>query len=270
MREDLQPNREQGPRDGPELVEVSVVMPCLNEEAALPLCIEEAQRAIEEMGLPGEVLVVDNGSTDRSVDVAARWGAKVVREENRGYGSACRRGLAEARGSIVVLGDADGSYDFGGIEQFVHPLFDDADLVIGTRLGGAIDHGAMPWLHRRIGNPFLTATMNALFEVGVSDAHCGLRSIRMERYLELPIASTGMEFASEMLIAAARGGLRISEVPIRYRRRVGGEPKLRTFLDGLRHLRLMAAKWRPASQRGHGGEGRSGSSVATAVVESPR
>lgn len=225
-----------------EAIEISIVMPCFNEEVALPLCIAEALEALDEMGISGEVVVVDNGSTDRSVEVALASGARVVRERSRGYGNACRRGLAEASGRFLVLGDADGTYDFRTLRDFVRPLLEGADMVIGSRLAGSIETGAMPWLHRRIGNPFLTSTMNLLFATGVSDAHCGLRSITRASYLRLSLGSPGMEFASEVLIEATRCGLTIEEVPIRYRRRLGGEPKLRALRDGWRHLRLMVVE----------------------------
>lgn len=223
-------------------IEVSVVMPCLNEEVAIADCVRTATKAIAELGLIGEVVVVDNGSTDNSVETAVNAGARVVEEENRGYGNACRRGLAEARGDVLVLGDADGTYDFTTIEGFVTPLLNGTDMVIGTRLGGIIETGAMPWLHRRVGNPVLTWMLNSLHSAGVSDAHCGLRSIRRDRYEALALQAPGMEFASEFVISATRNELRIKEIPIVYRRRSGGEAKLRTFRDGWRHVRLIVAE----------------------------
>lgn len=235
--------------DGEHVVDVSVIMPCLNEAIALPSCIEEALEAITEMGVSGEVIVVDNGSIDGSSEIARRAGARVVQEPRRGYGNACRRGFAEARGRFLVLGDADGTYGFNALPGFIVPLLDGADMVMGTRLGGSIEVNAMPWLHRHVGNPLLTRILNLLFSPGVSDAHCGLRSITRESYGELRLGSTGMEFASELLIAASRRGFRIVEVPIRYRRRAGGEPKLRTFRDGWRHLRLMITYAVPRSER---------------------
>ena len=223
-------------------VEVSVIMPCLNEEASLKGCIDEALGAMRAMQVTGEVIVVDNGSTDASIEVAMESGARVVVEGNRGYGSACRRGLHEARGRYLVLGDSDGTYDFGMLHQFVHPLRNGVDVVLGNRLTQDLEAGAMPWLHRRIGNPFLTNVLNLFFETGVSDAHCGLRSISREAYSTMNVGAAGMEFASEFLIEAIRNSLRIAEVPIRYRRRSGGEPKLRAFRDGWRHLRLMLSR----------------------------
>ena len=220
-------------------VDVSVIMPCLNEEASLKGCIDEALGAMSALQVTGEVVVVDNGSTDASIEVAMESGARVVIESSRGYGSACRRGLHEARGRYLVLGDADGTYDFGMLDHFVHPLRNGVDVVLGNRLTQNLEPEVMPWLHRKIGNPFLTNVMNLLFETGVSDAHCGLRSISREAYSTMKVDAPGMEFASEFLIEATRNSLRITEVPIRYRRRSGGDPKLRAFRDGWRHLSLM-------------------------------
>ena len=220
-------------------IDVSIVMPCLNEEESIGGCVDEASRALTELGLAGEVVVVDNGSTDGSVAVARAAGARVVHEPVRGYGNACRRGLVEARGRYMVMGDSDGTYDFSALPAFIEPLQNGADMVVGNRLNREMEKGAMPWLHRYVGNPVLTGTMNILFGSDIGDAHCGLRSIRKPCLEQLNLASPGMEFASEFLIEAVQKGARIEQVPIRYRRRFGGQPKLRTFRDGLRHLRLM-------------------------------
>jgi glycosyltransferase involved in cell wall biosynthesis len=225
-------------------VEVSIVMPCLNEAEALAECISEALAALAALDMTGEVVIVDNGSSDGSPHIALAAGARVIHEPNRGYGNACRRGLTEATGRFVVMGDADGSYDFTSLPHFIRPLQNGADMVMGNRLNARMEAGAMPWLHRRIGNPVLTATMNLLFGSAIGDAHCGLRSITKQSFSRLALTSPGMEFASEFLIEAVDHGLVIDQVPIVYRRRFGGEPKLRTFRDGLRHLRLMAARSR--------------------------
>jgi glycosyltransferase involved in cell wall biosynthesis len=224
-------------------IDVSIVMPCLNEAAAIEACVTEASAALAGLGLTGEVIVVDNGSSDGSAELAVLAGARVVHELVRGYGSACRRGLAEARGRWLVLGDADGTYDFSALSRFVAPLANGADMVVGNRLNDSMESGAMPWLHRHVGNPFLTWALNSLFVSQIEDAHCGLRSIRSASYRELLLTASGMEFASEFLVEAMRGGARIDQVPIRYRRRMGGQPKLRTFRDGLRHLRLLLSLW---------------------------
>jgi glycosyltransferase involved in cell wall biosynthesis len=225
------------------IVDVSVVMPCLNEEDAIAACIDGALSSVAAMGLSGEVVVVDNGSTDNSVAVARATGARVVHEPARGYGNACRRGLSDARGRYLVMGDSDGTYDFAALPDFVRPLIGGVDMVIGNRLNEKMEDGAMPWLHRYVGNPVLTGTMNVLYRSDIGDAHCGLRSVAKPFYDQLELSSPGMEFASEFLIEALQHGVAIDQVPIVYRRRLGGQPKLRTFRDGVRHLRLMLALW---------------------------
>jgi glycosyltransferase involved in cell wall biosynthesis len=224
-------------------LDVTVVMPCLNEAAAVAQCVAETMSAMGRAGLTGEVIVVDNGSTDGSAQLAASLGARVVHEASRGYGNACRRGLAEARGRFLVLGDADGTYDFTGLPEFIDPLRNGADMVLGNRLNDAMEGGAMPWLHRHVGNPFLTWVLNTLFSSRIEDAHCGLRSIKVGAYRKLALTSSGMEFASEFLVQALRHEMTIHQVPIRYRRRAGGQPKLRTMRDGFRHLHLLVSLW---------------------------
>ena len=221
-----------------EPVRVSVVLPCLNEEGAVGAVIDEAWQGIESTGLAGEVLVVDNGSTDSSVAIAKEHGARVVHEPEQGYGSAYLRGLAESRGDLIVMADADGTYPLADLRPFVRSLEEGNDLVLGSRFRGNIQRGAMPWLHRRVGNPVLTAVLNVFFGVRVSDAHCGLRAVRRSALYRLELESTGMEFASEMILKAAKRGLRVDEVPIEYRPRIG-ESKLNTVRDGWRHLRFM-------------------------------
>jgi glycosyltransferase involved in cell wall biosynthesis len=196
------------------------------------------------MGLVGEVVVVDNGSTDDSVAVARAAGARVIHEPERGYGNACRRGLSEARGRYLVMGDSDGTYDFTALPDFIKPLIEGFDMVIGNRLNEGMQEGAMPWLHRYIGNPVLTGTLNLLYSSDIGDAHCGLRSVTKPFFDQLELSSPGMEFASEFLIEAVQHGVTIDQVPIVYRRRLGGQPKLRTFRDGFRHLRLMLVRSR--------------------------
>lgn len=223
-------------------LDISVVIPCLNEEMTIARCVEKARRAIAIQGLRGEVIVVDNGSTDASARLADAAGARVVSEARPGYGSAYLRGLAEARGRLIFLGDGDGTYDFEELPAFLSLAEGGADLVLGSRLKGRIHPGAMPWHHRWIGNPGLTAMLNVLFGVGVSDAHCGLRLLRRSALPALALRSTGMEFASEMVINAARADLRIAETPIVYYARPSNSPsKLKAFSDGLRHVRYMLA-----------------------------
>jgi glycosyltransferase involved in cell wall biosynthesis len=219
-------------------IELSIVLPCLDEEASVGKVVGDAWTAIERLGVNGEVIVVDNGSTDRSVEVAEEHGARVVREPRRGYGSAYLRGLNEASGEFIVMADADGTYPVAHLEPFLDRLRGGDDLVLGSRFRGRIHSGAMPWAHRWIGNPVLTWILNVFFGVKVSDAHCGLRAIRKDALPVLRLQATGMEFASEMILKASKRKLRISDVPIEYFPRTG-ESKLNTFRDGWRHLRFM-------------------------------
>jgi glycosyltransferase involved in cell wall biosynthesis len=216
---------------------VSVVIPCLNEEQNIDRCVRAAQDALSATDLPGEVIVVDNDSEDRSAALAAAAGATVLHEPRRGYGSAYLAGLAAARGEYVVMADADLTYDFADIPRFVEKLAAGADLVMGDRMDN-IEPGAMPWLHRYIGNPLLTGTLNLFFRTGVRDAHCGMRALRRDAIARLDLRTTGMEFASEMVVRAARERLVIDELPIKYHPR-GGESKLSSFRDGWRHLRFL-------------------------------
>lgn len=219
-------------------VRVSVVMPCLNEEATVGICVRKAVAAMQTLGLKGEVVVVDNGSTDRSAEVARQAGARVVHQCERGYGSAYLKGIAEAKGGHIIIGDSDNTYDFSEIDRFLNPLRDGYDLVMGSRFKGEIRPGAMPWTHQYIGNPVLTGILNLIFNVGISDAHCGMRSFTREAYKRMQLQTMGMEFASEMVINAAKAGLKIAEVPITYHPRAG-QSKLRSLRDGWRHLRFM-------------------------------
>lgn len=223
-------------------IDISVVMPCLNEQDSVASTVREALEGIKATGLSGEVIVVDNGSFDDSVARAKAEGARVIREVRRGYGNACRRGLQEAQGRIVVLGDSDGTYDFRDIPRFVAAMRADVGIVMGNRLHEGMEDGAMPWLHRYVGNPGLTAVLNMTYSTRVSDSHCGLRAIRRTALERLDLRAPGMEFASEFLIAAASDNVEIAEIPITYRRRLGGVPKLRTFRDGWRHLRLLLTR----------------------------
>lgn len=230
-----------GGAPGDEGLDVSVVIPCLNEEHTVGVCVGKAVQAIRKLGVTGEVVVVDNGSIDRSAIVARDAGARVVCEERRGYGQAYLTGFAAARGRWLVMGDADDTYDFSDLSGFIAPLRGDgADMVMGTRLKGRIEPGAMPWHHRYFGVPILSAVLNALFRAGISDAHCGQRSITSGAYRSLRLRTTGMEFASEMIIKAARAHLRIVEIPITlHRGGRPGKPHLRSFRDGWRHLKMM-------------------------------
>jgi len=221
-----------------EKIEVSVVMPCLNEADTVGPCVEKAVRALQDLQVHGEVVVVDNGSTDGSPEIALSRGARVVYQPIPGYGSAYLKGIAEAQGRYIVIGDSDNTYDFGELERFLVPLYKGYDLVMGSRFKGEILPGAMPWLHRYIGNPVLTGILNFLFHSDISDAHCGMRSFTRSAYERMYLQTTGMEFASEMVIRAAQARMRIAEVPITYYPRAG-HSKLRSIPDGWRHLRFM-------------------------------
>ena len=216
---------------------VSVVIPCLNEAENIEFCVAAAREEFERMGIAGEVVVADNGSEDDSARLAERAGAHVVIERRRGYGSAYRAGFAAARGRYIVMADADLTYDFSEIPRFVAALEEGAEMVIGDRMDN-IRPGAMPWLHRYVGNPVLTGLLNLFFQTGVKDAHCGMRALRRDVLPRLDLRTTGMEFASEMVIRAAKEKLRIAEFPIEYHPR-GGESKLSSFRDGWRHLRFL-------------------------------
>jgi glycosyltransferase involved in cell wall biosynthesis len=221
-----------------ERPDISVVIPCLNEEDAVGAVVDQAWEGIRRSGRPGEVIVVDNASTDHSAEVAAERGAIVVREERPGYGSAYLAGLAVARGEYIVMGDADETYPLGDLAQFVERLAAGDDLVMGSRFEGTIHGEAMPWLNRHVGNPILTGLLNVLFGVNVSDAHCGMRAVRRDALATLDLHSTGMEFASEMVFKAFRRKLRVTEIPIDYYPRVG-ESKLNRFGDAWRHIKFM-------------------------------
>jgi glycosyltransferase involved in cell wall biosynthesis len=216
---------------------VSVVIPCLNEAENIEACVTAARAALERMDVEAEVVVADNDSEDDSARLAEEAGARVVVEKRRGYGSAYLAGFAASRGPYIVMADADLTYDFGEIPRFVAALEDGAQMVIGDRMEN-IQPGAMPWLHRYVGNPVLTGLLNLFFRTGVKDAHCGMRALRRDVLPRLDLRTTGMEFASEMVIRASKEHLRIAEFPIQYRPR-GGESKLSSFRDGWRHLRFL-------------------------------
>src|SRR5467141_3976710 len=221
-------------------VEVSVVIPCLNEANSLAYCVDKTIKAFREAGLSGEVVVADNGSTDGSIQIAEERGARVIRVSERGYGAALRAGIAAARGPFILMGDADESYDFADVPRFVEKLREGFDVVMGNRFRGGIKPGAMPPLHKYFGNPGLTTLLNLLFQAGIGDSYCGMRGFSRALYDRLDVRSSGMEFALEMIIKSAQIGARITEIPIvLWPDKRGRAPHLRSFRDGWRSLRFM-------------------------------
>src|ERR1700691_217462 len=224
-------------RDG---VELSVVMPCLNEAATVGICVKKAIDALEQHGIRGEVIIADNGSTDGSQQIARDFGARGVPVERRGYGSALQSGIAAAHGELVLMGDADDTYDFSQLNEFVAKLREGYDLVMGNRFRGQILPGAMPPLHRYLGNPVLTGLGRLFFKSPVGDFHCGLRAFRKDAIERLGLRTMGMEFASEMIVKATAFGLRVTEIPTTLSPdRRDRPPHLRTWRDGWRHLRFL-------------------------------
>jgi glycosyltransferase involved in cell wall biosynthesis len=234
--------------DGDAVVPMlSVVMPCLNEARTIGICIRKAQASFGRLGIAGEVVVADNGSTDSSREIAEELGARVVPVERRGYGAALTGGIAAARGRWVIMGDADDSYDFADLEPFVRRLEEGYDLVAGNRFKGGIREGAMPWLHRRLGNPALSFVGRRLYGTPCGDIYCGIRGFDREKVAALDIRSSGMEFAIEMIVKATMMGLKVTEVPTTLSPDAEGrEPHLNTWRDGWRSIRLLllySPKW---------------------------
>ena len=220
--------------------EISIVLPCLNEALTLASCLQEISAALSANGIDGEIVVADNGSTDGSQAIATAHGARLVPVTARGYGNALRGGIAAARGRYVLMGDADGSYDFSHLPRFLDRLRAGVDLVMGNRFAGGIRPGAMPWKNRYIGNPVLSLIGRVLFRTGIRDFHCGLRAFSVEAYRRMDLRTTGMELASEMVIKAKLLGLRLEEVPTVLRPDGRDRPPhLRPWRDGWRHLRFM-------------------------------
>lgn len=226
--------------DGAAPIELSIVMPCLNESETLATCIRHAHTFLAAYGVVGEVIIADNGSTDGSQQIAEDEGARVVNVAEKGYGAALIGGIATARGTYVAMGDADDSYDFEGLGPFVEELRDGADLVMGNRFRGGIEPGAMPKLHKYLGNPVLSLVGRLFFNAPVKDFHCGLRAFRRDSIIALSLRTTGMEFASEMVVKASLTGLNIVEVPTTLRKDGRSRPPhLRSWRDGWRHLRFL-------------------------------
>ena len=218
-------------------MKLSVVIPCLNEEKTIKICIEKCLKAFKELGIEGEVVVSDNGSIDNSVEISKNAGARVVHCEAKGYGNALKYGFKNATGEYVVMGDADDSYDFLEIPLLYNALKEDTDMVIGTRLKGNIEQGAMPFAHRYIGTPALTLVLNVLYGTRISDSQCGMRLMKRSSLNEIEFKTTGMEFASELLVEFAKHKFNIVEVPISLHKDAEGrKPHLNPIRDGLRHL----------------------------------
>lgn len=222
------------------MIELTILMPCLNEAETLAVCIRKARGFLERHGITGEVMIADNGSTDGSQDIARSEGAVVVDIPVRGYGAALLGGIKASRASYVIMGDADDSYDFSNLMPYVEKLREGADMVVGNRFKGGIAAGAMPFLHRYLGNPVLSFLGRLFFRIPVGDFHCGLRGFNRERVNELGLVTPGMEFASEMIVKSALSGQRIEEVPTTLRPDGRSRaPHLRTWRDGWRHLRFL-------------------------------
>lgn len=221
-------------------LELTILMPCLNEAETLAVCIGKAKAFLDQSGIAGEVLISDNGSTDGSREIAAQGGARVVPVAQKGYGAALLGGIAAARGRFIIMGDADDSYDFAGLDAFVTRLRGGADLVMGNRFRGGIEAGAMPPLHRYLGNPVLSFVGRLFFRIKTGDFHCGLRGFNADSIRKLDLQTTGMEFASEMVVRSALAGLRIEEVPTTLKPDGRSRPPhLRTWRDGWRHLKFL-------------------------------
>ncbi|MDD3238344.1 MAG: glycosyltransferase family 2 protein [Candidatus Gastranaerophilales bacterium] len=221
-------------------MEISVVIPCLNEEETLKICIEKCFKAFKNLGIKGEVIIADNGSNDNSIVIAQNEGANVINVIEKGYGNALRGGFKAATGKYLVMGDADNTYDFLEIPLLYNELDEDTDMVIGSRLKGNIEKRAMPPLHRYVGTPVITALINLLYGTKISDSQCGMRLIKKEAIEQLNLQSTGMEFASELIIKFAKAKMKIKEIPISLHKDIEGRtPHLNPIRDGLRHLRLI-------------------------------
>lgn len=228
-------------------VELSIVMPCLNEAETLAICIDKAQGYLARSGVVGEIVIADNGSTDGSQEIAIAHGARVVQVSAKGYGNALMGGIVDARGTYVIMGDADDSYDFSQLDGFVERLRAGDELVMGNRFRGGIEPGAMPPLHKYLGNPVLSTIGRLLFRSDIKDFHCGLRGFRRDSILKLGLITTGMEFASEVVVKSTLTGLRVSEVPTTLAKDGRSRPPhLRSWYDGWRHLRfllLFSPRW---------------------------
>lgn len=223
-----------------EIFELTILMPCLNEEETIGICIEKAKKYIENNKVRAEILISDNGSTDRSVEIAKSMGARVCHEERKGYGSALIRGTKEAKGKYIIMGDCDDSYDFLNLHEMLTELRNGTQLVMGNRFKGGIEKGAMPFSHKYIGNPLLSGIGRILYKTDIGDFHCGLRGYDRQSILNLNLQSSGMEYASEMVVQAVKNNLKIAEVPTTLSKDGRTRPPhLRAIRDGMRHLMYL-------------------------------
>ncbi len=221
-------------------MELTILIPCLNEEESIGTCINKAKQYLLDNHIDGEVLVSDNGSIDNSIKISEESGARIIHTEQKGYGSALINGINNAKGKYIIMGDADDSYDFSDLNPFMTKLREKYDLVMGNRFKGKIEKGAMPWHHRYIGNPVLSKAGQILYNSSLRDWHCGLRGFNKESIKQLHLQCTGMEFASEMVLKAEKANLKVTEIPINlYKDQRTGKPHLRSFRDGMRHLRVL-------------------------------
>lgn len=222
-----------------EQVEVSVVLPCFNEGKSIGICVMKAIHTLKKLNIKGEVIVSDNGSVDNSKEIAIKNGAKVVYQPKKGYGNACLKGLSEAKGKYLIIADSDNTYDLTELDRFIKPLIEGYDIVIGTRIKGRIMPGAMPWLHKYIGNPLLSWLLRKLFDTNISDAHCGMRSFTKDAYEKMNLRTTGMEFASEIVIKSIIAKLRIKEIPVTLYANKQRHSHIHPLRDSVRHFNLM-------------------------------
>lgn len=223
-----------------ESIDLSVVIPCLNEENTIGICITKCLNMFKNLNIKGEVIVSDNGSTDKSIEISQNLGAKVVPCPIKGYGATLKNGFAFAKGKYILMGDADDSYDFNQMDLFYNKIQENYDMVIGTRLKGKIHKGAMPFLHRHLGTPVLTALVNIFWNLHISDSQCGMRMFKKESLDKVQLNCNGMEFATELLIKSASEKWKIFEVPIElFKDGRNRKPHLRPWRDGLRHLKLI-------------------------------
>lgn len=218
-------------------IELTILMPCLNEEETIEICIKKAQKYLQRNNISGEVLIIDNGSTDNSVEISKKMGARVLEEKNKGYGNALIKGNFSAKGKYIIMGDCDDSYNFEELDDFISELNKGYDLVIGNRFKGKIEKGAMSFSHRYIGNPILSGIGKLIYKTDIGDFHCGLRAYRRKAILDLDLKAPGMEYASEMIVQAIKNNLSITEIPITlYKDGRSKKSHLRTIRDGTRHL----------------------------------